>query len=129
MGTETGVSEWITVDQSRINAFAACTEDFQFIHIDPVEAKEKAGFESTIAHGFLVFSLLSHFAVQAAVAYAKRAAQDGEYADGGGGAGTGAVGDIDDCDGCIFVQNCPSPKLLSHCVWRYGYWLLGPSAY
>ena len=68
MGTETGVSEWITVDQSRINAFAACTEDFQFIHIDPVEAQEKAGFESTIAHGFLVLSLLSHFAVQAAVA-------------------------------------------------------------
>ena len=68
MGAETGVSDWITVDQSRINAFAACTEDFQFIHIDPVEAKEKAGFDSTIAHGFLVLSLFSNFAVQAAVA-------------------------------------------------------------
>ncbi|MGB1447051.1 MAG: MaoC/PaaZ C-terminal domain-containing protein, partial [Arenicellales bacterium] len=45
VGVETGVSDWITVDQSRINAFAACTEDFQFIHIDPVEAKEKAGFD------------------------------------------------------------------------------------
>ena len=68
VGAETGVSDWITVDQSRINAFAACTEDFQFIHIDPVEAKEKAGFDNTIAHGFLVLSLLSDFAVQAAVA-------------------------------------------------------------
>ena len=67
-GVETGVSDWITVDQSRINAFAACTEDFQFIHIDPVEAKEKAGFDSTIAHGFLVLSLFSNFAVQATVA-------------------------------------------------------------
>ena len=68
VGVETGVSDWITVDQSRINAFAACTEDFQFIHIDPVQAKQKAGFDSTIAHGFLVLSLFSNFAVQAAVA-------------------------------------------------------------
>ena len=68
VGVETGVSDWITVDQSRINAFAVCTEDFQFIHIDPVEAKEKAGFDNTIAHGFLVLSLFSNFAVQAAVA-------------------------------------------------------------
>ena len=68
MGVETGVSDWITVDQSRINAFAACTEDFQFIHIDPVQAKQKAGFDRTIAHGFLVLSLFSNFAVQAAVA-------------------------------------------------------------
>ena len=68
LGIETGVSDWITIDQSRINAFAACTEDFQFIHINPDEAKEKAGFEGTIAHGFLVLSLLSNFAIQAAVA-------------------------------------------------------------
>ena len=67
VGVETGVSDWITVDQSRINAFAACTEDFQFIHIDAVQAKQKAGFDSTIAHGFLVLSLFSNFAVQAAV--------------------------------------------------------------
>tara|TARA_Y100000588_G_scaffold145857_1_gene159682 strand:- start:10327 stop:10797 length:471 start_codon:yes stop_codon:yes gene_type:complete len=68
VGVETGVSDWITVDQSRIDAFAACTEDFQFIHIDPVQAKQKAGFDRTIAHGFLVLSLFSNFAVQAAVA-------------------------------------------------------------
>ena len=68
IGVETGVSDWITIDQSRINAFAACTEDFQFIHINPDEAKEKAGFEGTIAHGFLVLSLFSNFAIHAAVA-------------------------------------------------------------
>ena len=68
IGAETGVSDWITVDQSRIDAFAACTEDFQFIHIDPLQAKEKAGFDGTIAHGFLVLSLLSNFAMEAAIA-------------------------------------------------------------
>ena len=67
IGAETGVSDWITVDQSRIDAFAACTEDFQFIHLDPLQAKEKAGFDGTIAHGFLVLSLLSNFALEAAV--------------------------------------------------------------
>ena len=68
IGIETGVSDWITIDQSRIDAFAACTEDFQFIHINPDEAKEKAGFDGTIAHGFLVLSLFSNFALEAAVA-------------------------------------------------------------
>ena len=68
IGVETGVSDWITVDQARIDAFAACTEDFQFIHMDPVQAKEKAGFDGTIAHGFLVLSLLSNFAQEAAIA-------------------------------------------------------------
>ena len=67
IGVETGVSDWITVDQARIDAFAACTEDFQFIHVDPLQAKEKAGFDGTIAHGFLVLSLLSNFALEAAV--------------------------------------------------------------
>ena len=68
IGIETGVSDWITVDQSRINAFAACTEDFQFIHINPDEAKERAGFDGTIAHGFLVASMLPSFAYEACLA-------------------------------------------------------------
>ena len=57
IGAETGVSDWITVDQSRINAFAACTEDFQFIHIDPVQAKEKAGLVSIHMIVFFFLSL------------------------------------------------------------------------
>jgi len=58
VGTEVGVSRWITVDQARIDAFAEITEDRQFIHIDPVAAA-KTPFGGTIAHGFLTLSLLS----------------------------------------------------------------------
>ncbi|WP_417232915.1 MaoC family dehydratase [Brevundimonas sp.] len=58
VGTEVGVSRWITVDQSRIDAFADITEDRQFIHIDPIAAA-RTPFGGTIAHGFLTLSLLS----------------------------------------------------------------------
>ena len=58
IGSEVGVSRWITVDQDRIDAFAKITEDEQFIHIDPVAAKATP-FGGTIAHGFLTLSLLS----------------------------------------------------------------------
>jgi acyl dehydratase len=53
-----GPSDWIELSQQRINAFADCTEDHQFIHVD--EAKAKATpFGGTIAHGFLTLSLLA----------------------------------------------------------------------
>ena len=58
IGTEVGVSDWITVDQARIDAFADITEDRQFIHVDP-EAAKSTPFGGTIAHGFLTLSLLS----------------------------------------------------------------------
>ncbi|KAA0701295.1 MaoC family dehydratase [Neorhizobium sp. P12A] len=58
VGTEVGVSDWIMVDQTMINAFADATDDHQFIHVDPERAKETA-FGGTIAHGFLTLSLLS----------------------------------------------------------------------
>jgi acyl dehydratase len=61
IGAEIGVSEWIMVDQSRIDAFADTTEDRQFIHIDPAAAAQTA-FGGTIAHGFLSLSLLSRMA-------------------------------------------------------------------
>lgn len=61
VGSEIGVSDWITVDQSRINAFADTTEDHQFIHIDESAAKQTP-FGGTIAHGFLSLSLLSRMA-------------------------------------------------------------------
>jgi acyl dehydratase len=60
-GTEIGVSEWITVDQSRIDAFAEATDDHQFIHVD-ADAAAKTPFGGTIAHGFLSLSLLSRMA-------------------------------------------------------------------
>ena len=49
--------EWITIDQSRIDTFADCTEDHQFIHVDQ-EAAAKTAFGGTIAHGFLTLSML-----------------------------------------------------------------------
>jgi len=59
IGKETGPSEWHTVTQQQINQFADCTLDHQFIHIDPERAKETP-FGTTIAHGFLSLSMLSH---------------------------------------------------------------------
>lgn len=58
IGTETGLSDWILVDQTMIDAFANATDDHQFIHVDPVRAAESP-FGGTIAHGFLTLSLLS----------------------------------------------------------------------
>lgn len=60
IGTEVGVSEWLLIDQARINAFADTTLDHQFIHVDTEKAKQTP-FGTTIAHGFLTLSLLSHF--------------------------------------------------------------------
>ena len=57
VGKELGRSEWLTIDQQRINQFAECTGDHQFIHVDPVKAKHTP-FGSTIAHGFLSLSLI-----------------------------------------------------------------------
>ncbi len=64
IGTEVGVSDWILVDQARIDAFAAATEDYQFIHVDPVAAAATP-FGTTIAHGYLTLSLCSAFGYQA----------------------------------------------------------------
>ena len=61
IGTDIGTSDWITVDQLRIQAFADATEDHQFIHIDPAAAAHTP-FGGTIAHGFLTLSLLSRMA-------------------------------------------------------------------
>jgi acyl dehydratase len=57
IGSELGVSQWLLVDQARINAFADTTEDHQFIHVDPARAAQTP-FGGTIAHGFLTLSLM-----------------------------------------------------------------------
>ncbi|HEU0097788.1 MAG TPA: MaoC family dehydratase [Allosphingosinicella sp.] len=64
VGSEVGLSDWILVDQARIDAFADVTEDPQFIHIDP-EAAARTPFGGTVAHGFLTLSLLSRMAADA----------------------------------------------------------------
>ena len=58
VGTTLPPGEWVTVDQDRINVFADCTEDHQFIHIDEAAAAQTP-FGGTIAHGFLTLSLLT----------------------------------------------------------------------
>ena len=58
VGTKFEPSAWIEISQERINAFADCTEDHQFIHIDEEKAAQTP-FGGTIAHGFLTLSLLS----------------------------------------------------------------------
>ena len=57
VGTEIGVSDWLAIDQARIDAFADVTEDHQFIHVDP-ERAAKTPFRGTVAHGFLTLSLI-----------------------------------------------------------------------
>ncbi len=62
-GEEIGTSEWITIDQERIDVFADATDDHQWIHVE-VERAAEGPFGSTIAHGFLTLSLLPHFAAE-----------------------------------------------------------------
>jgi acyl dehydratase len=60
LGKNLGVTDWITIDQARINAFADCTEDHQWIHVNEKMAAD-GPFGATIAHGFLVLSLIPEF--------------------------------------------------------------------
>ncbi len=60
VGQSLGQSEWFQIDQDRINRFADATLDHQFIHVDPEKAKHTP-FGGTIAHGFLILSLLPYF--------------------------------------------------------------------
>ena len=61
IGSEVGVSSWLTMNQQRINEFADATEDRQFIHTDPGTAA-RTPFGGTIGHGFLTLSMLSRMA-------------------------------------------------------------------
>jgi acyl dehydratase len=59
VGKEVGVSPWRTVSQEMIDRFADATDDHQFIHVDPERARAETPYGGTIAHGFLLLSLLS----------------------------------------------------------------------
>lgn len=61
LGSDIGVSPWITVDQPRIDAFAEVTGDDQWIHVDPERCRRELG-TGTIAHGYLLLSLLAGLA-------------------------------------------------------------------
>lgn len=60
VGSEIGTSPWIEVDQAKIDAFAGVTGDDQWIHVDPERCRHELG-TGTIAHGYLVLSLLAGF--------------------------------------------------------------------
>ena len=66
LGQEFGPTDWVVLDQSRIDQFAEITLDKQFIHVDPARAA-KTPFGGTIAHGFLTLSMLAYFQTQANV--------------------------------------------------------------
>ena len=58
VGHDLGVSEWIAIDQDRINSFAETTGDHQWIHVDVERARSESPYGTTIAHGFLTLSLI-----------------------------------------------------------------------
>ena len=58
VGSEVGVSDWVLVDQARINLFADATDDHQWIHVDPDRAARDLPIGSTIAHGYLTLALI-----------------------------------------------------------------------
>lgn len=56
-----GTSDWLNIDQKRIDMFADVTQDHQWIHIDVVRARAESPYGNTIAHGYLLISLIPHF--------------------------------------------------------------------
>ena len=67
VGRELGASDWVTVDQERINQFAACTGDQQWIHVDVERARRESPFGGPIAHGYLSLSLVAAMVMEVGV--------------------------------------------------------------
>ena len=65
VGREISTTDWFEITQERIREFAEATEDRQWIHLDPFRAQRESPYATTIAHGFLTLSLLSHLLQQA----------------------------------------------------------------
>jgi acyl dehydratase len=65
VGATVGTTDWVAVDQPRIHAFAECTDDRQWIHVDIERARRDAPQHTTIAHGLLTLSLLPRFSYEA----------------------------------------------------------------
>ena len=65
IGSEVGASNWHVVTQEKIDGFADVTGDHQFIHVDPERAKREAPFGGTIAHGYLMLSMLAPMGYEA----------------------------------------------------------------
>jgi acyl dehydratase len=68
MGQDLGTSDWVTIDQSMIDQFAACTGDRQWIHVDAERARKESLAGGTIAHGFLSLSLIAPLGMELGLA-------------------------------------------------------------
>jgi acyl dehydratase len=64
VGRELGVSDWVTIEQSRIDNFADCTGDRQWIHVDVERAKRESPFRGPIAHGYLMLSMVAPLSME-----------------------------------------------------------------
>jgi acyl dehydratase len=67
IGEELGLSEWATIDQARIDAFASCTGDHQWIHVDIERARRESPFCGPVAHGYLALAMVAPLAMQVGV--------------------------------------------------------------
>jgi acyl dehydratase len=67
VGQELGLSDWVAIDQQTIDAFAACTGDKQWIHVDVERAKRESPFRGPIAHGYLTLAMVAPLAMRIGV--------------------------------------------------------------
>src|SRR5216684_3080701 len=67
VGQELGVSGWVSIDQARIDTFASCTGDDQWIHVDVERAKRESPFRGPIAHGYLTLAMVAPLAMEVGV--------------------------------------------------------------
>jgi acyl dehydratase len=67
VGQELGVSDWVTIDQSRIDKFAACTGDHQWIHVDVERAERESPYGGAVAHGYLTLAMIAPLSMQIGV--------------------------------------------------------------
>jgi acyl dehydratase len=67
VGRELGVSEWVAIEQPRINAFADCTGDHQWIHVDVERAKRESPFRGPVAHGYLMLAMIAPLSMEVGI--------------------------------------------------------------
>ena len=67
IGQELGLSEWVAMDQPRIDTFASCTGDHQWIHVDVERAKRESPFRGPIAHGYLALAMVAPLSMEVGV--------------------------------------------------------------
>jgi acyl dehydratase len=67
IGQELGISDWVTIDQPRIDTFASCTGDRQWIHVDVERARRESPFLGPIAHGYLALAMVAPLSMQIGV--------------------------------------------------------------